>query len=60
MQQLIKDAWEDRRHQGKPDTPGVLDPSGEVPWQAVVQAIDALRAAGVQKIEFAAGKDTPR
>ena len=54
--ELIQDSMEGWRRLGKPDTPGVIDAAGAVPWQAVVQVIDAFRAARVKNIQFAAGR----
>lgn len=52
----IKDCMEGWRKLGKPDTPGCIDAARAVPWEAVVQTIDAFRAAGVQNIQFSSGK----
>ena len=56
LQQLVQESINGWRRLGKPDTPGVIDAAVAVPWEAVVQVIDAFRAAGFEKIQFAAQK----
>jgi biopolymer transport protein ExbD len=52
LEALIKDAHADRVRIGQPK-PCIIDAAAGVPWQAVVNVIDACHAAGV-RVEFAA------
>lgn len=58
LRSILAESTEDLRPGKKTNAPGVIDAAGAVPWDAVVQIIDALRAAGVRDIRFAAGKGT--
>ncbi|HZN37858.1 MAG TPA: hypothetical protein VFD82_03590 [Planctomycetota bacterium] len=54
LQSLLNDSADGWRRLGRPDVPGVIDAGSGVPWQAIVNVIDAFRAAGVENVQFAA------
>lgn len=57
LQGLIKDAYADAVKMGKPDKPVIVDAAQMVPWKDVVNVVNLAKREGVEKIEFAAGKD---
>ena len=38
--------------------PGIVDADGDLPWQVVVDVVDAMRSAGIDTIEFAQNGET--
>ena len=56
LQGLIKAAYEDCKRLGK-NSPVIVDAAETVPWKAVVNVINLAKREGVEKIEFAAGRD---
>ena len=41
----------------KPDTPVIIDAGTRVPWREIVNVMNLSKHVGIDKIEFAAGKD---
>ena len=54
---LINDAYQDHVKMGKTETPVIIDAAEQVPWKEVVRVVNIAKGVGVDKIEFAAGKD---
>ena len=54
---LINDAYQDHVKMGKTETPVIIDAAELVPWKHVVNVVNIAKGVGVDKIEFAAGKD---
>lgn len=57
LQALIKDAYADAQRMGHPEKPVIIDAGELVPWKEVVNVVNLSKREGVDKIEFAAGKD---
>ncbi len=57
LQALIKDSYADRVRSGHPETPVIIDAAEMVPWREVVNVVNLSKREGVDKIEFAAGKN---
>ena len=57
LQGLIHDAYADRVRLGHAETPVIIDAAQMVPWREVVNVVNLAKREGVDKIEFAAGKD---
>ena len=55
LQNLIRQAHEDWKKAGKPDTPVTIDAAGPVPWKEVVNCINLCKREQIDKIEFAFG-----
>ena len=62
LQLLIKEQYEGRVRLGRPETPVIIDAAELVPWKHVVNVVNLAKREGVDKIEFAAGKnyDAPK
>ena len=54
---LIRDAYQDHVKMGKTETPVIIDAAELVPWKEVVNVVNIAKGQGVDKIEFAAGKN---
>jgi biopolymer transport protein ExbD len=57
LQGLIRDSYADRVRVGRPETPVIIDAAEMVPWREVVNVVNLSKREGVDKIEFAAGKN---
>ena len=57
LQALIRDSYADRVRLGRPETPVIVDAAEMVPWREVVNVVNLSKREGVDKIEFAAGKN---
>jgi biopolymer transport protein ExbD len=57
LQDLIKLQYADRVRLGRPETPVIIDAAELVPWKHVVNVVNLAKREGVDKIEFAAGKN---
>ena len=55
LQSLIRQAHDDYKKAGKPDTPVTVDAAGPVPWKEVVNVINLCKREQIDKIEFAFG-----
>lgn len=51
---LLAAARLDYESLGKRDVPAIIDAEPRVPWTAVVRTMDACRASGLRRVEFAA------
>lgn len=54
---LVNDAYQAHVKMGKTETPVIIDAAELVPWREVVRVVNIAKGVGVDKIEFAAGKD---
>jgi biopolymer transport protein ExbD len=57
LQALIRDSYADRVRLGRTDTPVIIDAAELVPWREVVNVVNLSKREGVDRIEFAAGKN---
>jgi len=57
LQALIRDSYAGMVKLGRPETPVIIDAAEMVPWHHVVNVVNLAKREGVDKIEFAAGKN---
>jgi len=57
LESLLRSSYEDRVKLGHPETPCIIDAAEQVHWKDVVTVVNLAKRVGVDKIEFAAGKN---
>jgi biopolymer transport protein ExbD len=56
LQQLLAESYADFKQMNKPDISLTIDADPKVPWQEIVNVINLGKRVGIEKVEFAFGK----
>jgi biopolymer transport protein ExbD len=58
LQELLAESFADFKRLNKPDMSLTIDADPKVPWQEVVNVINLGKRVGIEKVEFAFGKQS--
>ena len=58
LQELLAESYADFKRLNKPDMSLTIDADPKVPWQEVVNVINLGKRVGIEKVEFAFGKQS--